>query len=93
MGRLDLLIPDELGYLPKDARRVNLFFELVSRRYEYGSVIAISNKPFEEWGAIFGDDVIAAAVLDRLLHHSHITPITGPSYRTKDKHASKKGAG
>lgn len=90
LGRLDLLILDELGYLPMDARRANLFFQLVSRRYEHGSVIVTSNKPFEEWGAIFGDDVIAAAVLDRLLHHSHIIPITGPSYRTKDKHAPKR---
>jgi len=84
----DLL--DELGYLPMDARRANLFFQLVSRRYEHGSVIVTSNKPFEEWGAIFGDDVIAAAVLDRLLHHSHIIPITGASYRTKDKQIAKR---
>jgi DNA replication protein DnaC len=90
LGRVDLLILDELGYLPMDARRANLFFQLVSRRYEHGSVIVTSNKPFEEWGAIFGDDVIAAAVLDRLLHHSHIIPITGPSYRTKDKSTAKR---
>lgn len=90
LGRVDLLILDELGYLPMDARRANLFFQLVSRRYEHGSVIVTSNKPFEEWGAIFGDDVIAAAVLDRLLHHSHIIPITGPSYRTKDKQTAKR---
>lgn len=91
LGRQDLLILDELGYLPMDARRANLFFQLVSRCYEHGSVIVTSNKPFEEWGAIFGDDVIAAAVLDRLLHHSHIIAISGPSYRTKDKHPAKQG--
>ncbi|MDR7419153.1 MAG: IS21-like element helper ATPase IstB [Armatimonadota bacterium] len=90
LSRVDLLILDELGYLPMDARRANLFFQLISRRYEHGSVIVTSNKSFEEWGAIFGDDVIATAVLDRLLHHSHIIPITGPSYRTKDKQPSKR---
>jgi DNA replication protein DnaC len=91
LGRQDLLILDELGYLPMDARRANLFFQLVSRCYEHGSIIVTSNKPFEEWGAIFGDDVIAAAVLDRLLHHSHIIAISGPSYRTKDKPPAKQG--
>lgn len=91
LGRLDLLILDELGYLPMDARRANLFFQLISRRYERGSVILTSNKPFEEWGAVFGDEVIASAVLDRLLHHSHLLPITGPSYRTKDKRPVKQG--
>lgn len=91
LGRLDLLILDELGYLPMDARRATLFFQLISRRYERGSVILTSNKPFEEWGAVFGDEVIASAVLDRLLHHSHLLPITGPSYRTKDKRPVKQG--
>ncbi len=92
LSRLDLLILDELGYLPMDPRRANLFFQLISRLYEHGSVILTSNKPFEEWGAIFGgDDVIAGAVLDRLLHHSHVIAINGPSYRTKDKRPPKQG--
>jgi DNA replication protein DnaC len=71
--------------------RANLFFQLISRRYERGSIILTSNKPFEEWGAVFGDEVIATAVLDRLLHHSHLIAINGPSYRTKDKRPAKQG--
>jgi len=85
LSRLDLLIIDELGYLPMDKHRANLFFQLVSRRYEQGSVIITSNKSFDRWGEIFGDEVIAGAVLDRLLHHSHIIAIQGASYRIKDK--------
>jgi DNA replication protein DnaC len=86
LGRLDLLVLDELGYLPMDPRRANLFFQLVSRLYEHGSIILTTNKPFEEWGAVFGgDEVIAGAVLDRLLHHCHVVAINGPSFRTKDK--------
>jgi len=90
LGRLDLLILDELGYLPMDPRRANLFFQLISRLYEHGSIILTTNKPFEEWGVVFGgDEVIAGAVLDRLLHHCHVVAINGPSYRTKDKRPSK----
>ena len=86
IGRLQLLVLDELGYLPMDPRRANLFFQLISRLYEHGSIILTTNKPFEEWGTIFGgDEVIAGAVLDRLLHHSHVIAINGPSFRTKDK--------
>jgi DNA replication protein DnaC len=85
LSRLDLLIIDELGYLPMDKNRANLFFQLVSRRYEFGSIIITSNKAFNQWGEIFGDDVIAGAILDRLLHHSHIIAIQGESYRIKDK--------
>lgn len=86
LGRLDLLVCDELGYLPvADSRQANLFFQLISRRYEKGSTIITTNRPFEHWGKTFGDDTIAAAILDRLLHHAHIFPIKGPSYRLKDK--------
>jgi DNA replication protein DnaC len=92
LGRLDLLIIDELGYMPIDTQRGNLFFQLVSRRYEKGSIILTTNKPFDRWGEMFGDDVIASAILDRLLHHCHIIPTGGPSYRIKDKLARiKKG--
>jgi DNA replication protein DnaC len=91
LSRLDLLILDELGYLTMDPRRANLFFQLISRRYEHGSVILTGNKPFEEWGSVFGDDVIASAVIDRLIHHSHIIPISGPSFRAKDKRPAKHG--
>lgn len=85
LGRLDLLIVDELGYMPVDAQRANLFFQLVSRRYEKGSIILNTNKPFDRWGEMFGDDVIASAILDRLLHHCHIIPTSGRSFRIKDK--------
>jgi DNA replication protein DnaC len=68
-----------------DGERAKLFFQLVSRRYKNGSVIVTSNKSFEEWGDIFGDDTIASAILDRLLHHSYIICINGPSYRIKGK--------
>lgn len=86
LGRLELLICDELGYLPvATPQHANLFFQLVSRRYERGSTILTTNRPFDQWGQTFGDDTIAAAVLDRLLHHAHILAITGPSYRLKDK--------
>ncbi|HXX37841.1 MAG TPA: IS21-like element helper ATPase IstB [bacterium] len=93
LGGLDLLILDELGYLPMDPRRANLFFQLISRLYEHGSIILTTNKPFEEWGTVFGgDEVIAGAVLDRLLHHCHVVAINGPSYRTKDKRPPKPGS-
>ena len=80
-----LLVVDELGYMPMDSRRANLFFQLLSARYEQGSIGVTTNKSFDQWGQIFGGDVIAAAILDRLLHHSHILVTRGPSYRMKDK--------
>lgn len=85
LGRLDLLIVDELGYLPMDARRANLFFQLVNHMYTRASIILTTNVPFEGWGKVFGDNVIASAILDRLLHYSHVFLITGPSYRMKGK--------
>ena len=86
LQRLDLLVVDELGYMPIDSQKANLFFQLVSYRYERGSIIVTTNKPFDQWGQVFGgDDVIAAAILDRLLHHSHVIATRGPSYRMKDK--------
>jgi DNA replication protein DnaC len=85
-GRLDLLIIDELGYLPMDGRRANLFFQLVSHLYTRTSLAVTSNVTFEGWGRIFGgDEMIAAAILDRLLHFSHVFLISGPSYRMKGK--------
>lgn len=86
LQRLDFLVVDEVGYMPMDSRRADLFFQLVSARYERGSIGVTTTKPFDQWGQVFGgDDVIAAAILDRLLHHSHILLTTGPSYRMKDK--------
>ncbi|WP_372814781.1 IS21-like element helper ATPase IstB [Paenibacillus sp.] len=80
-----ILVVDEVGYLPMDALAANLFFQLVSTRYERGSMILTSNKSFGDWGEMFGDSVLASAILDRLLHHSHILNIRGQSYRLKDK--------
>ncbi|MCB9059041.1 MAG: ATP-binding protein [Calditrichae bacterium] len=82
--RLDLLIIDELGYLSLSHQTVKLFFQLISKCYEKGPVIVTTNKPFEQWGVIFNDDVVAAAVLDRLLHHSYPFYINGKSYWTKN---------
>ena len=94
-GRLDerlafyakpkLLIVDELGYLPFEPRAAHLFFQLVSRRYERGSMMITSNRSVAEWGEVFGDAVVATAILDRLLHHSHVLTITGESYRLREK--------
>lgn len=85
LSRLDLLIIDELGYLPMEKSRANLFFQLVNRCYERTSIVVSTNRPFNQWGEILGDEVIAGAVLDRLLHHGHIIPIQGESYRIRGK--------
>jgi len=94
-GRLDrrlriylapkVLIIDEMGYLPLDELGATIFFQLVSARYERGSIILTSNKSYGEWGSIFGDPIIATAILDRLLHHSTTVNIRGESYRLKDR--------
>ena len=80
-----LLIIDEIGYLPIDQAGANLFFQLISRRYEKGPVILTSNQSFGSWGEVFGDRVIATAILDRVLHHAITINIRGNSYRLKDK--------
>lgn len=85
LSRLHLLVIDELGYMPVDKQGANLFFQLVSRRYETGSIILTTNVPFDQWDTIFGDTVISAAIIDRLAHHCHIINISGNSYRMKDK--------
>ena len=82
--RHKLLIIDEIGYLNLDVEAANLFFQLISMRYEQKSTIITTNKNLSKWGEIFCDPVIASAILDRLLHHSHVVNIVGPSYRTKD---------
>ncbi len=86
-----VLVCDEVGYLPLDRRQANMVFQLVSRRYERGSIIVTSNKAFGEWGSILGDDVLASAILDRLLHHCEVITINGPSYRLKDRLPITKG--
>ena len=81
-----LLIIDEIGYLPFGREEANLFFNVIAKRYEHGSVIVTSNLPFSQWASAFdGDTTLAAALLDRLLHHAHIVQIRGESYRLKDK--------
>lgn len=83
-----LLIVDELGYLPFEPDAAHLFFQLVSRRYERGAMLVTSNRAIGEWGTIFGDPVVATAILDRLLHHSHVVTIRGESYRLREKRRS-----
>jgi DNA replication protein DnaC len=80
-----LLIIDEIGYLPIERQGANLFFQLISRRYERGPMILTSNQSFGAWGEVFGDRVIATAILDRLLHHAVTLNIRGNSYRLKEK--------
>jgi DNA replication protein DnaC len=80
-----VLLIDEIGYVPVDVHGAHLLFQLISRRYEKGSVILTSNRGFGQWGEIFGDTIIATAILDRLLHHSTVINIKGESYRLKEK--------
>lgn len=80
-----VLVLDEVGYLPLTRAEGNMVFQLVSRRYERGSIILTSNKSFGEMGQVFGDEVLASAILDRLLHHAEVISIDGPSYRLKDR--------
>jgi DNA replication protein DnaC len=80
-----VLVLDEVGYLPLDRKAANLVFQLVSKRYEKGAILLTSNKTFGEWGEVFADDVLATAILDRLLHHCDVIPINGPSYRLRNR--------
>ncbi|ACG72559.1 IstB domain protein ATP-binding protein [Anaeromyxobacter sp. K] len=80
-----LLVIDELGYLPFEKRSAHLFFQLIARRYEKGAMIITTNQVVTQWGTVFGDEVLAAAILDRLLHHSFTLMIQGESYRLKQK--------
>ena len=83
-----LLIIDEIGYLPFGREEANLFFNVVAKRYEQGSVVVTSNLPFSQWSNAFADDTtLTAALLDRLLHHSHMVQISGESYRLRGKKA------
>jgi DNA replication protein DnaC len=85
LGRYPLLVVDEVGYIPFEPEAANLFFQLVSSRYERASLIVTSNKPFGRWGEVFGDDVVAAAMIDRLVHHADVIALKGDSYRLKDR--------
>jgi DNA replication protein DnaC len=84
--RPDLLLLDELGYLPIDKRGADLLFQVIAARYESGSIVLTTNRPFREWGALFDvDNTLATALIDRLMHHGEAIVIRGDSYRTKDK--------
>ena len=85
LGRIPLLIVDEVGYIPFDPDAASLFFQLVSSRYEQSSLIVSSNKSFSAWAEIFGDAVAVEAMVDRLVHHAKIIALKGDSYRLKDK--------
>src|SRR5215213_3273533 len=81
--RYRLIIIDEVGYIPFDTDAANLFFQLVASRYEQASVMVTSNLPFGRWGEVFGDEVVAAAMIDRLVHHAEVLTLAGDSYRTR----------
>ena len=85
LGRYPLLVVDEVGYIPFEPEAANLFFQLVSSRYERASLIVTSNKVFGRWGEVFGDDVVAAAMIDRLVHHAEVISLKGDSYRLKNR--------
>jgi DNA replication protein DnaC len=85
LTRYPLIVVDEVGYIPFEAEAANLFFQLVSSRYERASLIVTSNKAFGRWGEVFGDDVVAAAMIDRLVHHAEVIALKGDSYRLKDR--------
>lgn len=88
LAKLDLIVVDELGYLPMDDTAGNHLFQLVSNAYERQSLIVTSNRPFEEWGALFPSPSLASATLDRLLHHVFVLTFSGESYRMKGVNAS-----
>ena len=85
LARIPVLIVDEVGYIPFEPEAANLFFQLVSSRYERACLIVTSNKPFGRWGEVFGDDVVAAAMIDRLVHHAEVISLKGDSYRLKNR--------
>ena len=86
-SKYKVLIIDEIGYMPIDQDAANLFFQVIAKRYEKHCTIITTNTPFSKWGEIFGSPTLASAVLDRLLHHSQIVSIKGPSYRLREKRA------
>ena len=85
LARYPLLVVDEVGYIPFEPEAANLFFQLVSSRYERASLIVTSNKAFGRWGEVFGDEVVAAAMIDRLVHHAEVVALKGDSYRLKNR--------
>ena len=88
MTKPKLPIGDKLGYLPLETHAAHLFSQLVSRRYERAAMLVTSNRAVSEWRAVFGDSVVGTAILDRLLHHSHVITVRGDSYRLREKRRS-----
>jgi DNA replication protein DnaC len=85
LRRYGLIIVDEVGYLPFEQDAANLFFQLVSSRYEHASLILTSNLPFSGWGGVFGDQAVAAAMIDRVVHHADVLTLKGASYRLRNR--------
>jgi DNA replication protein DnaC len=85
LGRYPLLVIDEVGYIPFEPEAANLFFQLVSSRYEHASLILTSNLPFSSWGGVFGDQAVAAAMIDRIVHHADVLTLKGASYRLRGR--------
>jgi len=85
LRRYGLIIIDEVGYLPFEQDAANLFFQLVSSRYEHASLVLTSNLPFSGWGGVFGDQVVAAAMIDRIVHHADVLNLKGASYRLRNR--------
>ncbi len=85
LRRYGLIVVDEVGYIPFEQDAANLFFQLVSSRYEHASLILTSNLPFARWGDVFGDQVVASAMIDRIVHHAEVLTLKGSSYRLKDR--------
>ena len=89
----DVLYLDELGYLPIDRHGADLLFQVITGRYERGSVILTTNRPFKEWASVFNDATVADAVINRLAHHSEVVVIEGVSYRLRKRKNGKKKTG
>jgi DNA replication protein DnaC len=85
LRRYGLIIIDEVGYLPFEQDAANLFFQLVSSRYEHASLVLTSNLPFSSWGGVFGDQAVAAAMIDRIVHHADVLTLKGASYRLRGR--------
>src|SRR3954447_5858437 len=91
LARIPLLVIDEVGYIPFDTGAANLVFHLVASRYEQASTIVTSNRAFSRWGEIFGDEIVAAAIVDRLVHHADVIALNGDSYRLKHRRPTRAG--
>lgn len=89
LARIPLVVIDEVGYIPFDPEAANLFFQFISSRYERASIIVTSNLPFGRWGEVLGDEVVAAAMIDRLVHHAEVISLKGDSYRLRNRNLGR----